>query len=179
MDFSLTKEQEDIKRAAAEFARGEFLPELALDCELNHRFPRELFEKAAKLGFIGLDYPESLGGGVQESSVPPGPILAPTLEGHGHLRGFEEFLPAGSDGNLLGNHRVVHPGAMLLDELEGRGAQGALPPLRSRRRGNGGGRGQARAELDQQEQEEDDRRGEECELEEAASSQLYITLRLV
>ena len=63
MDFSLTKEQEDIKRAAAEFARGEFLPELALDCELNHRFPRELFEKAAKLGFIGLDYPESLGGG--------------------------------------------------------------------------------------------------------------------
>ncbi len=63
MDFSLTKEQKDIKRAAAEFARSEFTPEVAQECELNHRFPREIFEKAAKLGFIGLDYPEEIGGG--------------------------------------------------------------------------------------------------------------------
>ena len=41
MDFSLSKEQKDIKKAAAEFARGEFEPELAQECELNHRFPRE------------------------------------------------------------------------------------------------------------------------------------------
>jgi alkylation response protein AidB-like acyl-CoA dehydrogenase len=63
MDFSLTKEQQDIKKAAAEFARGEFAPELAQECELNHCYPRELFRKAAKLGFIGLDYPEEIGGG--------------------------------------------------------------------------------------------------------------------
>ncbi|NIR17343.1 MAG: acyl-CoA dehydrogenase family protein, partial [Desulfobacterales bacterium] len=63
MDFSLSDEQRDIKRAAAEFARGEFTPELAQDCELNHRFPRELFKKAGELGFIGLDYPEEIGGG--------------------------------------------------------------------------------------------------------------------
>ena len=63
MDFSLTKEQRDIKRAAAEFARKEFLPEVAQEHELNHRFPRELFKKAARLGFIGLDYPERIGGG--------------------------------------------------------------------------------------------------------------------
>jgi alkylation response protein AidB-like acyl-CoA dehydrogenase len=63
MDFSLTKEQRDIKKAAAEFAHREFLPEVAQDHELNHRYPRELFKKAAQLGFIGLDYPERIGGG--------------------------------------------------------------------------------------------------------------------
>jgi len=63
MDFSLTKQQRDIKKAAAEFARKEFLPEVAQDHELNHRYPRELFKKAAQLGFIGLDYPERIGGG--------------------------------------------------------------------------------------------------------------------
>jgi alkylation response protein AidB-like acyl-CoA dehydrogenase len=63
MDFSLTKEQKDIKKAAAEFARGEFVPELVLECESNHRFPREVYKKAGELGFIGLDYPEGVGGG--------------------------------------------------------------------------------------------------------------------
>ena len=63
MDFSLSKEQKDIKRAAAEFAKGEFQPETAQDCELNHRFPRELYKRAGELGFIGLDYPEEIGGG--------------------------------------------------------------------------------------------------------------------
>ena len=63
MDFSLTKEQQDIKKAAAEFARGEFLPELVLECEAKHRFPREVYKKAGELGFIGLDYPEDVGGG--------------------------------------------------------------------------------------------------------------------
>jgi alkylation response protein AidB-like acyl-CoA dehydrogenase len=70
MDFSLTRQQEDIKRAAAEFARGEFRPEIAQEHELEHRFPREIFRRAAKLGFIGLDYPEEIGGGgmgVQEN----------------------------------------------------------------------------------------------------------------
>ncbi len=63
MDFSLSDEQKDIKRAAAEFARGEFTPELAQECELNHRFPREVFKRAGELGFIGLDYAEEIGGG--------------------------------------------------------------------------------------------------------------------
>jgi len=63
MDFSLSKEQRDIKRAAAKFARGEFTPELAQECEFNHRFPRELYERAGELGFIGIDYPLEAGGG--------------------------------------------------------------------------------------------------------------------
>lgn len=63
MDFSLSKEQKDIKKAAAEFARGEFRPEVAQEHEFNHRFPRDLYKRAAELGFIGLDYPEEIGGG--------------------------------------------------------------------------------------------------------------------
>ena len=62
MDFSLTQEQEDIKRAAREFAEGEFLPDRAMDYEMNHVFPKDLYKKAGNLGFIGLDYPEEAGG---------------------------------------------------------------------------------------------------------------------
>ncbi|MBW1997511.1 MAG: acyl-CoA/acyl-ACP dehydrogenase [Deltaproteobacteria bacterium] len=63
MDFSLDKEQKDIKKAAAEFARGEFRAEVAQELESTHRFPRDLYKKAGELGFIGLDYPEEVGGG--------------------------------------------------------------------------------------------------------------------
>jgi len=63
MDFSLTKEQRDIKRAAAKFAQGEFRPELAQECECTHRFPRELYKRAGELGFLGIDYPQEVGGG--------------------------------------------------------------------------------------------------------------------
>ncbi|MFC1853124.1 acyl-CoA dehydrogenase family protein, partial [candidate division CSSED10-310 bacterium] len=63
MDFSLTREQKDIKNAAREFAEGEFSVEKAHDYELNHEFPQDLYKKAAELGFVGLDYPEDIGGG--------------------------------------------------------------------------------------------------------------------
>ena len=63
MDFSLTREQRDIKNAAREFAQGEFTLERAMQYELEHQFPRELYQKAGQLGFIGLDYPEEVGGG--------------------------------------------------------------------------------------------------------------------
>jgi len=38
VDFSLSKEQRDIKRAAREFAEGEFTPERAMELDLNHEF---------------------------------------------------------------------------------------------------------------------------------------------
>jgi alkylation response protein AidB-like acyl-CoA dehydrogenase len=63
MDFSLSKEQRDIKRAAREFAEGEFTPERAMELDLNHEFPKDLYKKAGQLGFIGLDYPEEIEGG--------------------------------------------------------------------------------------------------------------------
>jgi alkylation response protein AidB-like acyl-CoA dehydrogenase len=63
MDFSLTREQSDIKKAVREFARGELTSERALEYELKHEFPREIYRKAAGLGLVGLDYPVDIGGG--------------------------------------------------------------------------------------------------------------------
>jgi len=62
MDFELTTEQKDIQEAAAKFAKGEFTREIALKHEEEHSFPRDLWQKACELGFIGLHFPPDSGG---------------------------------------------------------------------------------------------------------------------
>ncbi|RJR33094.1 MAG: acyl-CoA dehydrogenase [Desulfobacteraceae bacterium] len=62
MDFDLTKDQQAIKKAAREFAEGEF-PAIAEECDRDEKYPRELVRKAAGLGFIGVNLPEGYGGG--------------------------------------------------------------------------------------------------------------------
>lgn len=62
MDFELSKEQEAIRSAARDFAKGEFEREVALEHERNHRFPREIWKKACELGFMGIHFPEEYGG---------------------------------------------------------------------------------------------------------------------
>ncbi|MBW2096603.1 MAG: acyl-CoA dehydrogenase family protein [Deltaproteobacteria bacterium] len=61
MDFELSKEQQDIQRAAREFARGEF-KDIARECDINETFPRALLEKAGELGFLGVFIDEKYGG---------------------------------------------------------------------------------------------------------------------
>lgn len=61
MNFEFTNEQRDIKKAAREFAVGEFT-DVARDYDLNETFPREIVNKARDLGFIGLFIPEEYGG---------------------------------------------------------------------------------------------------------------------
>jgi alkylation response protein AidB-like acyl-CoA dehydrogenase len=62
MDFALSDEQKDVQKAAREFAQGEFDPDLALELDERGEFPESLWKKAAQLGFIGIHYPEALGG---------------------------------------------------------------------------------------------------------------------
>ncbi len=62
MDFELTQEQKDIQKAAREFIQGEYDKEKILEWELTHTFPREVWKKACKLGFIGIHFPEEYGG---------------------------------------------------------------------------------------------------------------------
>lgn len=62
MDFTLSKEQIDIRDAAKRFAEGEFDPDLAEEREKHGQFPLELFQKACALGFIGMNIPEKYGG---------------------------------------------------------------------------------------------------------------------
>jgi alkylation response protein AidB-like acyl-CoA dehydrogenase len=62
MDFKLTDEQMEIKRAAREFAEKEFTPELALEYDQKEEFPMELYRKAAKLGFTSMRIPQEYEG---------------------------------------------------------------------------------------------------------------------
>jgi acyl-CoA dehydrogenase len=61
MNFDLTKEQRDIRKAARKFAEGEF-PEIARECDRFEKYPGDLVKKAANLGFIGLRLPLEYGG---------------------------------------------------------------------------------------------------------------------
>jgi alkylation response protein AidB-like acyl-CoA dehydrogenase len=62
MDFTLSKEQMDIQKAARDFARGEFDPDLVLECDRKREFPETVWKKACDLGFMGVHYPEEVGG---------------------------------------------------------------------------------------------------------------------
>jgi len=62
MDFELNKSQKEIQKAAREFAKGEFDKELALELDKKHEFPRDIWKKAADLGFIGIHFPEKYSG---------------------------------------------------------------------------------------------------------------------
>lgn len=61
MDFELSKEQMDIKKAAREFAEKEF-PEVGRECDIKKEFPFDLWKKASGLGLIGVYIPEAYGG---------------------------------------------------------------------------------------------------------------------
>jgi alkylation response protein AidB-like acyl-CoA dehydrogenase len=51
--FELTPEQMDIKKAAREFAEGEF-KEIARSLDENGTFDESLWKKAAELGFLAV-----------------------------------------------------------------------------------------------------------------------------
>jgi len=53
MDFTLSKEQRDIIRAARKFASGEF-PDRALEFDREEKFDLALWRKACELGFVGV-----------------------------------------------------------------------------------------------------------------------------
>ena len=61
MNFDLTDEQKDIIKAAREFAEKEFT-DLAQECYREERSPKQLWEKACSLGFIGVFIPEAYEG---------------------------------------------------------------------------------------------------------------------
>jgi len=61
MDFTLSKEQRDIVRAARKFALGEF-PDRALEFDREETFDLELWRKACELGFVGVFIDPAYGG---------------------------------------------------------------------------------------------------------------------
>jgi len=61
MDYTLSKEQQDIQKAAREFALGEFSA-VAREFDLKETFPQKILDKARKLDLLGLFIPEEYGG---------------------------------------------------------------------------------------------------------------------
>ena len=61
MDFELSDIQIDIKRAAREFAEGEFL-KVAQECDRSEKMDTGLLKKARELGFVGVFVDEKYGG---------------------------------------------------------------------------------------------------------------------
>ncbi|MFH1122701.1 MAG: acyl-CoA dehydrogenase family protein, partial [Pseudomonadota bacterium] len=61
MDFTLSKEQIDIQKAAREFALGEF-PDRAQEFDRNESFDLDIWRKACRLGFVGVFIEEAYGG---------------------------------------------------------------------------------------------------------------------
>jgi len=61
MDFDLTEEQIMIRNLMKDFAEKEILPK-ARDDDRNERFPKDILDKMAPLGFLGAPLPEEYGG---------------------------------------------------------------------------------------------------------------------
>lgn len=61
MDFSLTKEQQDIVSAARKFARGEF-SDRAIEFDRTESYDYAIWQKACDLGFVGASIDEAYGG---------------------------------------------------------------------------------------------------------------------
>jgi alkylation response protein AidB-like acyl-CoA dehydrogenase len=129
MDFSLTKEQEMLKKLAAQFAEEELEP-MAQEIDEQHVFPVENFAKMAKQGFTGVNIPEEYGGaggGQLEKAIcveefckkcmSSGAtlsihLMAPeTILKHGTKEQKEKYLPQLTKGGVLGAFALTEPSA--------------------------------------------------------------------
>ncbi|MBI5118054.1 acyl-CoA dehydrogenase [Candidatus Poribacteria bacterium] len=61
MSFDLTEEQESLRRTVEKFAEKELAP-IAAEAEEKGEFHREIFEKLADIGLLGIPCPEQYGG---------------------------------------------------------------------------------------------------------------------
>jgi alkylation response protein AidB-like acyl-CoA dehydrogenase len=61
VEFSLTDEQQQLRRTVREFAEGEVLPHV-MEWDEVSKFPSELIPKLAHMGFLGVIFPEKYGG---------------------------------------------------------------------------------------------------------------------
>ena len=61
MDFSLTPEQQQLRKSIREFSEGEIAPHVMEWDEASH-FPLEIMPKLAEMGLLGVIFPEQYGG---------------------------------------------------------------------------------------------------------------------
>ena len=61
MEFSLSEEQQQLRRTVREFAEGEIAPHV-MEWDEASQFPSEIIPKLAEMGFLGVIFPEEYGG---------------------------------------------------------------------------------------------------------------------
>jgi alkylation response protein AidB-like acyl-CoA dehydrogenase len=61
MEFSLTDEQQQLRRTVREFAEAEIAPHV-MEWDESSRFPSEIIPRLAEMGFLGVIFPENYGG---------------------------------------------------------------------------------------------------------------------
>jgi len=60
--LALNKSQKQIQKAVRDFSKGEFDKEHIIEIDKSREYPKDIWEKAAELGFIGIHFPEALSG---------------------------------------------------------------------------------------------------------------------
>ncbi len=130
MNFELSEDQRLLRDLVRDFARTEIAPKIGA-YEDQHIFPREIIQKLAELGVLGMTVPAGLGGtqtdylsfilALEElgrASASVCVIVAvhcalfakPILE-YGTARQKEKYLPRAARGEILGAFSVTEPGA--------------------------------------------------------------------
>jgi alkylation response protein AidB-like acyl-CoA dehydrogenase len=130
MTFELPDEAQALKESAAAFAAREIAP-LVDEAEQNAKFPRELYAKAGRAGFIGMRYPEELGGqgagitaevlwretcsyecaGIASALSVPGNIGSYPIYEFGSSDQQQRYLPKVTAGEWMGAFALTEPEA--------------------------------------------------------------------
>ena len=130
MEFALTENQVAIQKVARDFADKVMRP-VAMDYDESQEFPHEIVQKLAGLGFLGMTWPEELGGAglsdldaivVIEELAKVDPSVALTVASHnslctGHimLHASDEqkrtYVPDLASGRKLGAWALTEPGS--------------------------------------------------------------------
>ena len=130
MDFELSEEQRLLQKMVQEFSRQEIEPRVK-ELEERHEFPREILQKLAGLGLLGMTVPAEYGGTptdglsvilVLEELSKASPAVCIIVSVHCCLFchallafGTEDqkrrYLPAAARGEILGAFSLTEPGA--------------------------------------------------------------------
>jgi acyl-CoA dehydrogenase len=126
------EEHEELRQTVARFVANEIAPNVE-EWEAAREFPRELFGRCAELGFLGLKFPEELGGqggthlhdavwveelarsggsgGVAAGLNAHTSIAMPPIFKFGTEEQKQRWLPAGIAGEKIGALGITEPGA--------------------------------------------------------------------
>ncbi len=130
IDFQLTDGQLAVQRLVRDFAENELRP-VVMRYDESQEFPHDIVAKLAGLGFLGITWPENLGGAgltdleaivIIEELAKVDPSVALTVASHnslctGHIMQFgseaqkKQYVPDLASGRKLGAWALTEPGS--------------------------------------------------------------------